>query len=394
MNESSNFDANASYGLLPEVSELLRSPESLGLNPSSIHRGGQRARALIERAREQVTDLLGLKGSEYRVVFTSGASEANSTVLASIPEAQTSPDKDDGSVVVTTALEHPSVLEPVKRLESRGFNCSLVAPTDEGIISPEEVLSNCSASTQWVSVMGANNETGQILPVADVVSKVQERYPSIKIHSDAVQVLGKTETVLDKWGVDALSISGHKIGALPGVGALVIRTGSDLAPLILGGPQESRYRAGTENTLGIASFGLAAEVWSRNGEGYRQAMEDHRRYVKAALLEEFPDIELNMDKGPRLPNTLSVFIPGVSADDLVVALDCEHVLVSSGAACASGKPLPSHVLTALGRTEEEARQTLRISLRAEYKPGELERACDVLRRTIRAVKTHERKRYG
>ncbi|MFM1847304.1 MAG: hypothetical protein RL417_778 [Pseudomonadota bacterium] len=367
-----NLDANASYGVLPEVYEGVR--ESFGtLNPSSIHAGGQRARALIEAARDSVAALLGLSRSE-RVIFTSGATEANSTALFSpfLSEERGAPDR---CYWLTSALEHHSVLEPCVRLSASGFSGRILS-AERGFLTGEDLRSAVTADTRIVTAMFANNETGHLSPLSELVKATKERNENCRFHVDAVQLLGKSDFRLFDLLIDSASFSAHKIGGLPGVGALVIRTDLPYNPLLVGGAQEIRHRAGTENVAGIVSFGIAAEVVRKGlAERFRKLDAD-RRFLEERLRTGVEGISFNHPVEGGLINTVSVTVPGVRADDLVVALDLRGVYVSSGAACASGKPEPSHVLKALGLSDESARSTVRLSLRADHTAEELAQAVD------------------
>lgn len=376
-----NLDANASYGCLPEVIEGVS--DALGaLNPSSIHAGGQRARALIELARDRLAALLGLHRRE-RVIFTSGATEANATALFS-PFATARGGAGNTAYWLTSALEHHSVLEPCARLARMGFPGKVLhAPA--GFLTPEIVAAALSTDTRIVSLMYANNETGHISPLSEVIRTVKQHSPECLIHVDGVQLLGKSETRLFDDALDSASFSAHKIGGLAGVGALVIRDGMPFEPLLMGGGQEVRHRAGTENVPGIVAFGLAAEIVQRGLSARIQKLRADRRFVEAELRREIEHLVFNhpLEEG-GLPNTVNVTFPGLRADDLVVALDLAGVLVSSGAACASGKPEPSHVLKALGLTDEAARATIRISLRADHTEEELSRAVRAISKAVKA----------
>lgn len=376
-----NFDANASHGVLPEVEEALLSKGLRYLNPSSVHQGGQYARALIEEARESVTRLLGLRGKQ-RVVFLSGATEANNLVITQALNLCSKPAPNN---VVALAVEHPSVLIPLERLRTLGYG-SVLIPPDENL--SESFLSQCSPETGLVAVMLANNESGEIFSVSEVATAVKERYPHILVHCDGVQALGRTSFSFPELGVDTLTISGHKIGALSGVGALVIEEDTLIKPLLLGGPQEKHLRAGTENVLGIVSLGIACEVLYSSLSRRIEAMHSMRKSLLKMLTSAIPDLVVLKSK-EHLPNTLSLRVPGVLADDLVVALDLEGVGISSGSACASGKPEPSHVLLAMGYTVDEAKQSFRISLPSSMSFSEVEEGGAAVIRCIKRMRAHD-----
>jgi cysteine desulfurase len=382
------LDANASYGLLPQVAEELQRRGLDWANPNSIHQPGQRARAAIEEARDELRALLGIRCCA-RIVFTSGATEANNTALM-LPFWDYLQRQDVARHVRPAAyissLEHPSVLEPAKRLERLGVEVYLRPP--EELVDLAVPIETAAAEVRLYACMLANNENGEIFPVSEFAAQAQKLQPQAYFLCDAVQALGKISISFDQLGVDFLTLSGHKLGALAGVGALVIGERAQQQALLLGGPQESRWRAGTENVLGIISFGIAARIARLELEARCQRMLSQRDWLLACLQRELPQLIVNFssarisDQG-CLPNTLSLRVPGIKADDLVAALDLEGVSISSGAACASGKPLPSHVLLARGFSAEAARETIRVSLRAEYNSGELEYAAQALVRCVR-----------
>ena len=366
-------DANATYAPDERIRGVISSClESLG-NPSSLHRGGQRARAAIEEARASVRRLVGADEKDV-VVFTSGATEANNTVVAAVSSA-TGP-------IVSASTEHPCILQPLKRLASQGRSVAFVSPHADGVITPESVAAAVTPETALVSIMSANNETGVINPIAAIVAKVRQIAPRALIHTDAAQLLGKGALSMREMGVDLLTISAHKLGALSGVGALCIRDGVHLEPLILGGPQESKLRGGTENVLGISVFGVVADMIAAELPARVESMRSARDSFEAHLARAIPDVEFNGVHLARLPNTSNVYIPGVRADDLIVAMDLERILISSGAACTSGKPEPSHVLLAMGQSEERTRATVRVSFRADLSQEECVRVVNALANAV------------
>lgn len=361
-----NLDANASHSPLPEVLQAVRGWDGSSLNPSSVHAYGQRSRAIVEQARDSLAALLGLKRHET-IVFTSGATEANNAALWQVVLRD-----GPGLAMATTAIEHPSVLETANQLAHFGVETTVISPQALETDQWQECLSD---QTALFSVMLANNETGQILPVPGIVRKARSRSPNSLVHCDAVQAIGKVEVSFEDLDADFMTVSGHKIGALPGIGALITREERLLKPFLRGGAQESGFRAGTENVLGILSLGIAAQVMDASLDDRRLKMEAYRQCLWEGLHKAVDGIELNWDGPSRLPNTLNVHIPGVIADDLVIALDLDGVAVSSGPACSAGKPEPSHVLLALGVAPERVRESVRISLEASYPEGAIEKAA-------------------
>jgi cysteine desulfurase len=365
-----NLDINAGCGVKAELWHYLEAVLKDCVNPSSVHQAGQKARYLIEETREDLKNLLGL--GEARIIFTSGASEANNLILSSIfQEKNTLRD----SHLILSAVEHMSLYEPAKKLESEGLQISWVKPSEKSAYKAEDFISCLKPSTKMLALMYANNETGEILPLAEVAAMIKSLRPDIFIFSDAVQALGKSEFKFSDLKLDAISISGHKIGALPGVGALIVKDDYRISPVILGGPQEHRFRAGTENLPGIVSFGYVARKIQSDLKARINRMSDNKERIKTILSEKIRGLEFNCFSSEVLPNTLNIRIPGVRSDDLVVALDLEGILVSSAAACSSGKPLPSHVLLSCGLTEEESRESIRISLSDEPSESEIKESA-------------------
>jgi len=345
------LDYNASAPVRPEVRDAVL--EALGesyANPSSIHARGHRAKILMEKARESVASLLGAKPEE--IVFTSGGTESNN--LAILGAAR----RHGGGHLIVSAVEHSSVLEAASDLERRGWRVTRVPPDPEGWVAPESVLAAVEADTFLVSLMHSNHEVGVLQDVAAVAEGLRGR--EILLHCDAVQSVGKAP-LEDLSRAALVSISGHKIGAPSGVGALYIRSGIELSPLLLGGPQESHRRAGTPALALIAGLGEAAR---RVGETEEEAnrLRRIRDQMEADLISRFPTARLHGVGRARLPNTINVALPGRRGEDLVAALDLEGIAVSTGSACAAGTVRPSHVLQAMGCPSYEAEATLRISL--------------------------------
>ncbi len=341
------LDWNATAPLRPEARAAVPAALDGVGNPASPHGEGRRARALMEDAREQVARLVGAKPAE--VVFTSGGTEANNTVLGG-----------GWSDVLLAGIEHDSVLAPARGSGARLFDLKVAG---NGIVQPasimEAAVSAASPKTVLVSLQVANNETGVVQPVAEVAAVAKER--GFAVHSDTVQAAGRIAVDLHDLGVDFLTLSAHKIGGPKGVGALVVREGPSLAPLIAGGGQERRRRAGTENVAAIAGFGAAAEAAQRD-LGAMTRVRALRDRLEKNLLALSPSAVVIGADAQRLPNTTNVALPGTSAETLVIALDLAGVAVSAGAACSSGTVGASHVLGAMGLAPALARAAVRISL--------------------------------
>ncbi|MCI5064462.1 aminotransferase class V-fold PLP-dependent enzyme [bacterium] len=376
-------DANATYGILPEVREILRDYESSWqtsdggtrrsvspyLNGSAIHTEGQRARAVIDSARSFVFSATGLTAHRHHVVFTSGATEGNnSAVLAPFLREDRA---DFSGRVISSTVEHPSVLDPLHRLERYGVEVVRLAPEPDGTLSTERVLAELSPHTKLLSLVWANNETGVIFPIPEIFSAVREQFPQCLLHVDAVQSFSKLRSDLSTFPFDILTLSPHKFGALPGVGVSILSQHLPHSPLLLGGGQELRWRPGTENLIGIASVAAALSALPERWERYAERVSKLRDRLEAELLARFPGCSVIGRGVPRLPNTSLLWIQGVRTDDLVVALDLEGVSCSRGAACSSGKQLGSHVLGGMGLPPEAGQEVLRLSFRADFEDEEL-----------------------
>lgn len=338
------LDNNATTAIHPAVLDALQEAlHDVFGNASSIHKEGQSARRRIEDAREQVASLAGATPRE--IVFTSGGTESNN---AAIFGAAGSGNRHH---IVTTAVEHPSVLEPVDELRRRGHEVTIVPPLRNGVVPAGAVIDAIRPDTRLVAMMLANNETGVVQPVAEVGRVCRER--GVHLHCDAVQAMGKIGVDVNALAVDSLAMSAHKLHAPKGIGALYVRKGVILERHLFGGAQERRRRAGTENVPLAIAFGVAAGLATA---GNAAALRDE-------LERELPQpVSINGAEAPRLPNTSSVTFDGADAEGIVIGLDLGGVAVSTGAACSSGRVEPSHVLLAMGLTADEARSTVRFSL--------------------------------
>jgi len=355
------LDNNATTPIDPAVLDALHEVfRDVYGNPSSIHREGQTARRRIEEARESVASLLGAAARE--VIFTSGGTESNNTAIFGAARHH----------IVTTAIEHPSVLEPVEELARRGHAVTIVPPLRNGVVPAEAVIAAIRPETRFVAMMLANNETGVVQPVAEVGRVCRER--GIHLHCDAVQAAGKIDIDVSALGVDTLSLSAHKLHAPKGIGAMFVRGGLALERYLFGGAQERRRRAGTENVPLAAAFGVAAELARDPAARPRiRALRDRFEAAIAPL-----GATINGAGVERLPNTSSVTFHDADGEGIVIGLDLAGIAASTGAACSSGRIEPSHVLTAMGMTPEEARATIRVSLSRFTTEEEIERAVAVL----------------
>ena len=328
------FDHNATTPVSREALEaMLPAFTEIYGNASSIHHFGQAARHLLDEARKQVADALGASAEE--IVFTSGGTESDN--LALLGGAA-------GGHLVTTAIEHPAVLQTAGRLA--GWSCVPVGPS--GVVDPDDVRKALKSDTALISVMHANNELGTIQPLAEIVKL------GVPVHADGVQALGKIPVNVRELGVAMYSISGHKVGAPKGIGALYVRKGTKLKARQFGGRHERERRAGTDNVAGAVALARAMQTHV-DTEALRDRLEH-------AVLRDIPDAHVNAAGSPRIPNTTNIRFDGIDSDALLIALDLRGFAVSSGAACSSGAPEPSHVLLAIGLTREQARSSIRFSL--------------------------------
>ena len=377
------LDHNAASPLRPAVQaalgELLeRGPHA---NPASVHRAGQAARRELERGRARVASLIGADPRE--IVFTSGGTEANNLAIFGVAVA-----KPDRNRIVTTTIEHSSVLEPLAELERNNRTVIRLAPDRDGRIDPEALASCVDSATALVTLGLVNAEVGAIQTVMPVAAAT--RSAGALLHLDAAQAAGRLPVQVHELGCDLMTLSAHKLGGPPGIGALYIRHGSAVAPRLLGGPQEEARRAGTPNLPGVIGFGIAAE------EARRQWYEEQWRIARLsqrlldALVEKIPGLTLNGPREQRVANTLNLSFPGVLGETMLMALDLEGVEVSMGSACAAGAVEPSHVLLAMGRGARAARSSLRISLGWSTTADQIALVAELIPRVWRRVVTAER----
>lgn len=377
------LDHNATTPLRPEVREAMERTLRDGFgNPSSVAFEGARARTRVEEAREQVASLLSVAPADVR--FTSGATEANNTVLLGLlsPSAYTA--GHTGHHVVTTQVEHPSVSAPLEALAARGLRVAWVAPEDSGCVPIAALEAAISEETRLVTVIWANNETGAIQPIEALAAICRAR--GIWLHADATQAIGKLEIDLVKLPVDSIACSAHKLGGPKGVGALVARDQAAIAPLLLGGGQERGRRGGTENTIGIAGFGAACAVAAATGASQAEVMRTLRDRLWQGIQRALPGVRWNGDPVRTLPNTLNVEFESLPGEVLLQALDLEGVAVSAGAACHSGSIEPSKILVAMGRTPEQARGSLRFSLGFGIDSAQIDRTLELLSKLVPRIR--------
>jgi cysteine desulfurase len=343
------FDHNATTPVAPEVLEaMLPVMTEVYGNASSIHHFGQTARQRLDTARKQVAAMLGAEPQE--IVFTSGGTEADNLAIFGVVLGNAT-----CGHVVTTTFEHPAVLATAAQMDH-----TLVPVDGRGMVDPDAVRAALRPNTKVISVMHANNEVGTIQPLKEIARIATEA--GIPLHSDGVQAVGKISADVADLGVAMYSISGHKIGAPKGVGALYVRKGTSLKPMMYGGRHERERRAGTENVAGAVALGRAAEWIADHGDAENRRQGALRDRLEQSILDRIPDTRVNGAGAPRVANTTNIRFDGIDSDALLIALDLKGFAVSSGAACSSGAPEPSHVLLAMGLSRLEARSSIRFSL--------------------------------
>ncbi len=349
------LDHAATTPVHPEVAEAMRRCllEVWG-NPSSLHARGREARLAVEEARAQVAALVGAEPRE--ILFTSGGTEADNLAVLGVARQR----RGKGNHVITSAVEHHAVLHACEALAREGFRVTVLPVDEHGLVDPDDLRRALTDDTVLVSVMLANNEVGTIQPIRELAAVARER--GVPFHTDAVQAAGQIPVDVRELGVDLLSLSGHKFYGPKGVGALYVRRGLRLDPLLYGGGQERRLRPGTENVPGIVGLGKAAELARQELEARAAHARALRDRLLAGLLERVPDLVLNGHPERRLPNNLNVSILGVEAESVLLNLDLKGVAASSGSACSAGSVEPSHVLKAMGLPEERTHGALRLTL--------------------------------
>jgi cysteine desulfurase len=374
------FDHNATTPVSPEVLET--AVACLGQvygNASSIHHFGQAAKQKLEAARRQVASLAGCQPRE--IVFTSGGTESDNLAILGVVRNAPGTSRH----VITTAIEHPAVLNTCAQLEREGVAVTYVPVGAEGIVDPDDIRRALRPDTVLVSVMHANNELGTMQPVAEIAAIAREA--GVYMHADGVQALGKIPVDVSALGVDLYSMSGHKIYAPKGIGALYVRRGTRLDAIAFGGHHERERRPGTENVPGAAAFGCAAEIAGADLAEEAQRVAGLRDRLESAILDRVPHTGVNGHRAARTPNTTNIYFDYLEGEALVIALDLRGFAVSSGAACSSGAVEPSHVLMAIGLGADRARASIRFSLGRENTVEQV----DALVEAVAASVAHLRK---
>ena len=375
------FDHNATTPLHPAVWEAMR-PFLIDVfgNPSSLHGEGQQARDAVEEARQQVARLLGASAEE--MLFTSSGTEADNLAILGSVMAQ----RRQGGHIITSQIEHPAVLGSCCALEARGFRVTRLPMGPAGTIDPDDLANALTDDTLLVTLMHANNEVGTLQPVRECAALAHAR--GVLVHTDAVQSVGKIPTLVDELGVDLLSLSGHKMHGPKGSGALYVRRGTALDPILIGGPQEWGLRGGMEHVAAIVGLGAAAQLAATRMPGEISQVAALRDRLEQAVLAAVPDVLANGARAPRLPTTTNLSFKGVDGQSLVVALDLKGVATSTGSACSSGSLEPSHVLIAMGLSDEWLRGAVRFSLGSGNTPAQVDAVTHMLPPIVARLRQH------
>jgi cysteine desulfurase len=349
-------------------------------NPSSVHGHGAAAHEALESSRAAVACVLGCAPSE--VVFTGGGTEADNLAILGIARAN----RDRGNHVITSQVEHHAVLHACEQLEREGFRVTYLPVDRDGLVDLEALDRALGADTILVSIMLANNEIGTVQPVAEIVRRVRPRCQDTVIHTDAVQAAGVMDIDVGRLGVDLLSLSAHKIYGPKGVGALYVRRGVLLSPLIHGGGQERDRRSGTENVPGIVGLAVALGLADRERESEAARLRSLRDRLIDGILERVPGAQLTGHRGERLPGHASFYLEGLTGEAVLVNLDIASVACSSGSACRAGSTDPSHVLLAIGLSPELAKTGLRLTLGRENTDADVNYVLDVLPHIVQELR--------
>ncbi len=361
--------------------EMLSCLDNVFGNPSSLHFFGQEAQRVVDRARKRVAKLIGSAADE--IIFTSGGTESNNQAVCGIAESL----GDRKRHIVTTAIEHQALLNPCEYLQKRGFEVTYLPVDENGLVDAQDVSRALRDDTALVSVMLANNDVGTIQPLAEIARIAKAR--NVLVHTDAVQAVGKIAVDVKDPSVDMLSFSGHKLYGPKGIGALYVRRGTPLEPIIFGGHQERLLRAGTENVPAIAGFGKACELAATRQDHQDQMIRGFRDQFESSVLEQIPNVRVNGHPAFRLSNTSNLSFAGIEGEMLAINLDLVGIAVSTGAACSSADQEPSHVLLAMGRTAEEAMSSVRFSFGLENASDDVDHVVELLRDIVEQLRTNK-----
>ena len=373
------LDHNATTSIHPRAFEAMVPylRERWG-NPSSPYRFGTEARVAVERARTRIAECVGCKPAE--LVFCSSGTESDNLALRGVAQAL----KSKGNHIVTTGIEHPAVLNTCKALEREGYRITYLPVNRDGVVEIEALAASLGAQTILVTVMHANNETGVVQPVEEIAAIPRKR--GIVFHTDAVQSAGKLPQRLGELGADLITFSGHKLYGPKGVAALYVRDGTPLAPVTTGGAHEHGLRAGTENVAGIVGFAEAVTLAFESSETEGQRLRALRDRLEREVSSAIRRVKLNGARAPRVPNTSNMSFQGVDGESIVLGLDVRGICVSTGSACSTGDPEPSHVLLAMGLSAREAQGSIRLSLGRETREEDIGLTVQTLVETVERLR--------
>ena len=375
------FDNAASTAVHPEVvKEMIPYFDTQYGNPSSIHQFGRKAKNAIQKARKQVAALIGAEPDE--ILFTSGGTESNNTIFYGIIFQG---EKFELSHIITSSIEHDAVLEPIKQFEKNGCQITYLPVDKHGMINLDDITKSISEQTVMISIMFANNEVGTIQPIKEI-SKICKKY-QIPLHTDAVQAVGKIPINVKDLGVDALSISSHKINGPKGVGALFLKKGSTTTPYILGGGQENGMRSGTENVASIVGFGKACEIAKDKLSDNISHFQTLHSSILSKVVKEIPHVKLNGHPQNRIFNNIHLTFLGINGEDLIIKLDEHGIAASTGSACSMHTQKASHVLKAMGFNHEQITGSLRISFGYTNTLDEVEQTVEVLKKVVSELRS-------
>jgi len=370
------FDNSATTPIDQDVQSLMSDlNQNIYGNPSSIYASGRNAKNTIEIARRQLANAINSKPSE--IIFTGGGSEANNIVLWDMVHKKR-------NHVITSSIEHPAILLVLRELEKLGVKHTIVPVDKNGLIDPDDIKKNIISDTGLISIMMANNEVGTIEPIQEIARIAQEH--DVLFHSDAIQVLGKLPIDVKKLQLDIMSFSAHKFYGPKGVGALYIKDGVSINPMIIGGSQEKNMRAGTENVSGIAGLGLAAEIASNFEKENFSHLLELENYFKELIIDKHNDITFNGFDNNKLPGLVNLTIPNIPSDLLLINLDNDGISISNGSACSSGTISPSPVLKAMGLSDKSNLESVRISAGKYNTMDEVNKLVDSIHSSIVTIR--------
>jgi len=381
------LDNAASTAVHPEVvKEMLPYFDVQYGNPSSIHQFGRKAKNAIQKARKQVAALIGAEQDE--ILFTSGGTESNNTILYGFPTLRDVSHVSfsfDKNHIITSSIEHEAILEPCKKLEEKGVKITYLPVDEHGIIDSNDVTNSIAENTVLVSIMFANNEVGTIQPIKEI-SEICKKY-QIPLHTDAVQAVGKVPINVKELGVDALSISSHKINGPKGIGALFIKKGLKIVPYITGGGQENGLRSGTENVASIVGFGKACEIAKERFNENISHFQTLHSSMLSRIVKEIPHVKLNGHPEKRIFNNIHFTFLGVNGEDLIIKLDEHGIAASTGSACSVHTQKASHVLQAMGFNHEQITGSLRLSFGYTNTLDEINQTVEVLKKVVSELRS-------